>query len=259
MPKIKFNRSNTEKEMGFLDHLEELRWRIIKILIALALASVVGFLLSDQVIDLLMRPARLVGSQMTIQVLKVQGLLMLKFTIAFLLGIVFSIPIIAYQFWAFVAPGLFQNEKRWGPYLIGSVTVFFLIGAVFAYYTLIPFALKFMIGIGVAGVERNISIEYYTKFVLQLVIATGLVFQMPVLSFILTKIGLLTPRFLRKSWRYAVIIIMIIAAIITPPDPVSLIIMSVPLLCLYEVSIWISRLASRPKPEESIEKTELAG
>lgn len=259
MPKITQSKSDPEKEMDFLDHLEELRWRFIKILITLVVASALAFILSDQAIDLLMRPARQVGSKMTIQVLKIQGLLMLKFTVAFLLGIVFSIPVIAYQFWAFIAPGLFQNEKRWGPYLICSVTGFFLLGAVFAYYTLVPFALKFLIGIGVAGVERNISIEYYAKFVLQLIIATGLIFQMPVLAFILTKIGLITPRFLRKSWRYAVIIIMIVAAIITPPDPVSLIIMTVPLLILYEVSIWISRLASRPKPEETTDKPELAG
>jgi len=250
---------NTEKEMGFLDHLEELRWRLIKIIIALIAASVLAFTFSDQVIDLLMRPARQVGSAMTIQVLKIQGLLMLKFTVAFLLGIVISIPIIAYQFWAFVAPGLFQKENRWGPWLILSVTGFFILGAVFAYYTLVPFALKFLIGIGVEGVERNISIEYYTRFVLQLVIATGIVFQMPVLSFMLTKIGLITPRFLRKSWRYAVIIIMIVAAVITPPDPVSLIIMTVPLLILYEISIWVSRLAVRSKTEKTKDESELAG
>lgn len=259
MPKPLRAAPNTEKEMGFLDHLEELRWRLIKIIIALIAASVLAFTFSDQVIDLLMRPARQVGSAMTIQVLKIQGLLMLKFTVAFLLGIVISIPIIAYQFWAFVAPGLFQKEKRWGPWLILSVTGFFILGAVFAYYTLVPFALKFLIGIGVEGVERNISIEYYTRFVLQLVIATGLVFQMPVLSFILTKIGLVTPRFLRKSWRYAVIIIMIIAAIITPPDPVSMIIMTVPLLILYEISIWVSRLAVRPKAKITNDESGLAG
>jgi len=259
MPKPMRTAPNTEKEMGFLDHLEELRWRLIKIIIALIAASVLAFTFSDQVIDLLMRPARQVGSAMTIQVLKIQGLLMLKFTVAFLLGIVISIPIIAYQFWAFVAPGLFQKEKRWGPWLILSVTGFFILGAVFAYYTLVPFALKFLIGIGVEGVERNISIEYYTRFVLQLVIATGIVFQMPVLSFMLTKIGLITPRFLRKSWRYAVIIIMIVAAVITPPDPVSLIIMTVPLLILYEISIWVSRLAVRSKTEKTKDESELAG
>jgi len=259
MPKTEHAVSSIEKEMGFLDHLEELRWRIIKVLIALAAASVVAFLLSDNVVDLLLRPARQVGAKMTLQVLKIQGLLMLKFTGDFLVGITFSIPVIAYQFWAFIAPGLFQNERRWGPWLIISVTGFFIIGAVFAYYTLVPFALKFLIGIGVEGVERNISIEYYTKFVLQLIIATGLIFQMPVLAFILTKIGLITPRFLRKSWRYAVIIIMIVAAIITPPDPVSLIIITVPLLFLYEVSIWVSKIAGRTKPNDQTDEPQLAG
>jgi len=259
MPKTSPTAPNAEKEMGFLDHLEELRWRIIKVIIALIAGSILAFTFSDYVIELLMRPAQQLGSQMTIQVLRIQGLLMLKFTVAFLVGIVISIPVIAYQFWAFVSPGLLEKEKRWGPWLILSVTGFFVIGAVFANFTLVPFALNFLIGIGVEGVERNISVEYYIKFVLQLIIATGLVFQMPVLSFILTKIGLITPRFLRKSWRYAVVIIMIIAAIITPPDPISLIIMTIPLLFLYEISIWVSHFVSRSKPHESTPKTDLAG
>ncbi|HNZ36647.1 MAG TPA: twin-arginine translocase subunit TatC [Candidatus Marinimicrobia bacterium] len=255
----RINSTNAEKEMGFLDHLEELRWRIIKILIALVLGTVGAFLFSDQAIDILMRPSRQVGSEMTIQVLKIQGLLMLKFKVAFLLGLVIALPIVAYQFWAFISPGLLQNEKRWGPGLIIGVTVFFLLGAIFAFFVLIPIALKFLIGIGVAGVERNISIEYYTKFVMQLILATGLIFQMPVLSFILTKIGLITPQFLRKSWRYAIIILMVIAAIITPPDPVSMIFMTLPLLFLYEISIWISRIASRPKIQNETDQIELAG
>ncbi|MFA4837971.1 MAG: twin-arginine translocase subunit TatC [Candidatus Neomarinimicrobiota bacterium] len=236
-------------EMGFLDHLEELRWRLIKILIAVVIFTVAGFFLSDFFLDLLIEPSK--ELDMKIQVLKVQGLLMLKFWIAFAIGIVFSIPVLGYQLWAFVAPGLYQKEKRWGPWLVVSITVFFLLGAAFAYMVLVPFALKFLIGVGVPDVQKNISIEFYAKFVAQLIIGTGLIFQMPVLSYVLTKMGLVSPRFLRRSWRYAFMIILILAALITPPDPFSMMIMTIPLVFLYELSIIVSRFALR-----SSEKTE---
>lgn len=237
--------------MDFLDHLEELRWRLLKALFSIVIFTFVAFLVSDIFVQILIRPARLLQPDMKIQVLKVQGMLMLKFSIALVMGIVFSIPVIAYQFWAFIAPGLYPSEKRWGPWLVISVTVFFLAGVTFAYFVLIPFAIKFLVGIGTTEVEKNISIDYYAKFVLQLLVASGLIFQMPVASFILTKMGIITPTFLRKSWRYAVIIILIFAAFITPPDPVSMIMMGIPLFFLYEFSILVSKIAMRTAESDS--------
>ncbi len=237
-------------EMGFLDHLEELRTRIFKILAAVIICAVGSFVFSDSLIDLILLPSKNLASDMTIQVLRVQGVLMLKMWVAFAMGIVLSIPVLAYQFWAFVSPGLLPDEKRWAPWLVVSVSLFFIAGAAFAYFILVPFAIRFLIGIGTAEIEKNISIEYYTKFVVQLMIASGAIFQMPILSFILTKMGLLTPKFLRKYWRYAVVIILIVAAFLTPPDPVSMIMMGIPLLFLYELSIFVSRLALRSKVEE---------
>lgn len=240
--------SDERNEMRFLDHLEELRWRLIKILIAVILFTIVGFLLSDYFLDLLIGPSKKLD--MKIQVLKVQGLMMLKFWIAFAAGIVFSIPVLGYQFWAFVEPGLYRTEKRWGLWLVISITIFFFLGAVFAYFVLVPFVLKFLVGIGVPEVQKNISIEYYAKFVTQLIVGCGLVFQMPILSYILTKMGLISPKFLRKSWRYSIMIILVVAAFITPPDPFSMIVMSIPLLFLYELSIIVSRIASKPKQKD---------
>jgi len=233
--------------MSFFEHLEELRWRLIKALASVVLFSILAFTFSDQIIDWLIRPTRHLTIPMSLQVLKVQGLLMLKFTVAFVLGVGLSLPAIAYQLWAFVAPGLFREERRWGPLIICAVTLFFLIGAAFAYWVIIPFALNFMVNIGVEGIARNISIEFYTRFVLQLLLATGIIFQMPVLTFLLARLGLVTPQFLRRYWRVAVVIILIIAAIITPPDPVSMIIMSIPLLALYVFSIGIAHLAVRKR------------
>ena len=182
----------------------------------------------------------------------------LKFWVAFVMGSVFSIPVIAYQIWAFISPGLYKHEKGWAPWLITSVSLFFLLGAIFAYFVIIPFVLRFLIGIGVPDIDKNISINYYTTFVLRLLIGAGLVFQMPVLSFILTKMGLVTPKILKKSWRYAIVIIFIFAAFITPPDPVSMFMMGIPLIFLYEFSIFISKIALKSTKENSDEES-LAG
>jgi len=242
---------DTMKEMGFLDHLEELRWRLLKILFSVILLTIICFTVSDYFIELLLKPSKMLQPDMTIQVLKVQGMLMLKFGVALVMGMVLSIPVIADQFWAFIAPGLYADEKKWGPLLVISVSLFFLAGVAFAYYVLVPFAIKFLTAIGSPDVEKNISINYYAKFVMQMVVASGLIFQMPIASFILTKMDLITPAFLRKSWRYAVIIILILAAFITPPDPVSMILMGVPLFFLYELSIVVSRLASGKEKTDS--------
>ncbi len=238
-------------EMGFLDHLEELRWRLLKALFSVIIFMVLTFLFSDIFIDFLIKPSKTLQPDMKIQVLKVQGMLMLKFGVALVMGIVFSIPVIAYQFWAFVTPGLYPNEKSWGPWLVLSITLFFLVGVLFAYFVLIPFAIKFLIAIGTPEVEKNISINYYAKFVLQLMVASGFIFQMPVASFILTKMGFITPMFLRKSWRYAIIIILFLAAFITPPDPVSMLMMGIPLFFLYEFSILVSRVAMKGARRDS--------
>ncbi len=245
----KQNKKDVE-EMGFLDHLEELRWRLIKILIAVVVFAVASFIVSDFFIELLLLPSKRVESEMIIQVLKIQGMLMLKFWVAFIMGAVFSIPVIAYQFWAFIAPGMYKSERKWGPALVISITLFFLAGASFAYFVIVPFAMDFLIGIGTIDIKKQISLTYYSKFVLQLVVATGVIFQMPVLSFLLTKMGFISKQFLRKYWRYAVVISMILAAFITPPDPVSMLMMGIPLLFLYELSIIISGIAGKNKEEE---------
>lgn len=242
------NKKNTE-EMGFLDHLEEFRLRIMKALIVIVLFSVGAFIFSDFFVDMLMLPSKNIA-EMSVQVLKVQEMLMLKFKIAFIMGIVFSIPIIAYQFWAFVAPGLYPREKRWGPALVIFVTVFFLTGASFAYFIIVPFALDFLVSVGAVEIKRQFSLSYYSTFVIQLVLATGIVFQMPVLAFLLAKMGLITKEFLRKYWKFAVTISFILAAFITPPDPVSMLMMGIPLLLLYEVSIFIVGFAESKSLEE---------
>jgi len=244
------NKNENIEEMGFLDHLEELRWRIIKVLIAIVIFSVGAFAFSDFFVKMLMLPSQNI-EKMSVQVLRVQEMLMLKFKIAFIMGIILSIPMIAYQFWAFVAPGLYPEEKKFGPLLVIFVTIFFLIGAAFAYFIIVPFALEFLVSIGAEEIKRQFSLSYYSKFIIQLVLATGVVFQMPILSFLLTKMGLISKKFLRKYWRFAVTLSFVLAAFITPPDPVSMLMMGIPLLLLYELSIFIAGIAESGEKDET--------
>jgi sec-independent protein translocase protein TatC len=237
-------------EMPFLDHLEELRWRIIKSLIAIVAFTLITFFFSDFLLQLLLKPGRQMDPPLQLQVLKVQTSFMVKLQIALVAGIVFSFPVIFYQIWQFVSPGLLRNEKAIVPALAASTVVCFGIGAVFAYLIIIPYALDFFREITYEGIEYKISLDYYLGFVLRIIIIFGVVFELPMLSYVLSKIGVLTPRFMRKYRRYAIVIIFIIAAILTPPDPMTQLFLAIPLVLLYEFSIFISYIFS-PKEKKS--------
>ena len=239
--------SDGSDSMPFLDHLEELRWRLIKSISSVLIGAIVSFYFIDQIIEILIKPTETLNSSMDLQVLKVQGMFMIKWGIALLGGIVVSIPVLTYQLWKFVAPGLYLDEKKYIIPLILSTFLSFLIGLVFAYTVVIPFSLSFFTSAGFDGIENNFSINYYFSFITWLMVGSGLIFELPVIVFILSIIGLLTPAFMRHYRRYAIVVILVLSAFITPPDPISLILMSIPLLILYEVSIGVSWLVNRKK------------
>ena len=231
------------KEMGFLDHLEELRWRLIKSLAAILVGAVITFVFIDFIIEILILPTKKLEAQFDLQVLKVQGMFILKWGLAFVGGAILAIPVLTHQIWKFVVPGLHKKERKYIFPLIIFTFIAFLCGVIFAYFVIIPFSLKFFSTMGYTDVANNISINYYFSFITWLMVGAGLIFELPVLSFILSSIGLLSPSFLRQFRRHALIIIMVLAAFITPPDPISLILMTIPLVILYEISIGISFLA----------------
>jgi len=239
------NEKDSTDDMGFLDHLEELRWRIFKVLISITLFAAGSFFFSDFFVNFLIEPTKTIEPPLTLQVLRVQGMLIVKMWIAFFGGVILSLPVIVYQIWSFVAPGLYETEKRHLPTLIVVTFFSFIAGAAFAYYVIIPLIIPTLLAFGVEGVENNISINYYFSFVLQMIIASGVIFEMPVVAYFLGRIGLLTPAFMRHYRRYAIAVIFIIAAILTPPDPLSQMLLAIPLLILYEISIFISGFASR--------------
>ena len=236
--------SNTSN-MTFIDHLEELRWRIIKSLIGILLGSAIIFFFIDEIFQILLYPTTLLDSPPTLQVLKVHGMFMIKWGIAFIGGLILGIPVITFQLWKFIAPGLLKNERKYAFPIVLFSFISFIAGVLFAYFIIIPFSLNFFSSMGYVDVENNFSINYYFSYILWLIFSSGLLFQLPVLVVIFTLIGILTPPFMRHYRRHSFITILILSALITPPDPISLLMMSLPLILLYELSIILCSIFKR--------------
>lgn len=240
--------TDEEKVMPFLDHLEELRRRILWSLAAVAGGAAVCYFFvfhSDHLFELMIRPARNLGIEPI--TLKPIGMFIVKLKTTLIGGIILALPVVLYQAWAFIAPGLLRRERKYAPAVISLTFLCFLIGALVAYFAVFPLALRFLAGMTTEGVRNQWSINDYIGFMLQLLLAFGAVFELPMLSFFLSKIGLVTPEFLRRQRKYAVVAIVIVAAVITPPDVLSQLMMVAPLLFLYEVSILVSGIAVRSR------------
>ena len=234
-------------EMGFLDHLEELRWRLVRCLLAMVIGSAVSFGYIDHILNILLYPARSTSNIINLQVLSVQGMFLIKWFISFISGFILSLPYLIYQFWRFVAPGLKVNEKKYAFPVVFFAFSSFVTGILFGYFILVPFSLEFFSGIGATHVDNNFSIQYYFSFLTWLLLGAGIIFQLPVVSLVLSAIGILTPPFMRHYRRHSMVVILILSSFITPPDPVSMLIMSFPLIVLYEMSIGVSWLVNRKR------------
>ena len=240
-----------EREMPFLDHLEEMRWRLFKSLISVFVLMLICWGFSDQLLEVLRYPGTQITPPLKMQVLKVQTVFMTKLEIALVAGIILGLPVIIYQVWQFMAPGLIKKEKKFLPIVIISTIICFLIGGLFAYFIIIPFALQFFMDLAPADIENNIALDFYIGFLLRIIVVFGVVFELPIISIILTKMGLLTPQFMRKYRRYALVLAFILGAILTPPDPSTQIMLAIPIVLLYEVSIFLSQIFSSKKKDET--------
>lgn len=235
------------KDMGFLDHLEELRWRIIFALLGIVVGLIVCFIYSDFLVNsVLLRPAITAG--LKLQNLKPFGQFMIYFKVALFAGVIVSFPNIVYQLWKFVEPALGKREKSYALVIVNSTALFFVLGIMFTYYVMLPMSLKIAAVFGSPNIENTIDIEEYFDILFVMIVGVGLIFELPVLSYILSKIGLVKYTFLSKYRRHAIVVILILSAILTPgTDPVSQLILAIPLLILYEISIWVSKFAGRKK------------
>ena len=237
----KVNESGSE--MSFLEHLEELRWRIIYSIIGIIIGAIVCWIFIDALVDvILLKPARDSGA--ALQNLKPFGQLFLYMQIAIIGGMILSIPNLFYQLWKFIAPALRKNERKYILAIVMYSSACFLIGIAFAYFVMLPLTLKFAAQFGSQDIVNQFAIDEYMSIIISVMLAAGLIFELPMVSFFLTKLGILTPQFMKKYRKHSIVIIMIAAALLTPgTDPVSQIILAVPLVLLYEISILISKLS----------------
>lgn len=236
-----------------MQHLEELRWRLVRSIIAVFIGAAIALLFSNQVLELLLLPFRKAVE------MHAQGLapgapapatrliflaptegFMVHIKLAIFAGLLISLPYVLYQLWQFVAPGLLEHEKRHLPKIVTFSSLFFFAGAAFCYLVVIRYGLNFLLGFQKPELVANISIKEYLRFVTMLILVFGIVFEMPVLSYFLSKVGLLTPEFMRQKRRYSIVTIFVMAAIITPPDAFTQVMLAMPLIILYEISIWVS-------------------
>ncbi len=227
-----------------VEHLSELRRRIIICLVSLLIASICTFSFASGILRLLRLPSK--GLIDRLVFFSPQEAFLVYIKVAIFSGLVISMPIILYQLWAFISPAIEERLKKYTINFILLALIAFICGLSFAYFFLLPAGLRFLLDFAKDNLEPLISVSKYLSFVFGLILGCGLVFEMPVLSFILSKLGIINPKFLRKKFKYAVILVFIVAAIITPtPDVFNMIILAIPMLFLYELSIWVSKLARK--------------
>jgi len=235
------------KEMGFLEHLEELRWRLIKAVLGVVGGGIIAGIFVDEIMNFLLSPAKNTTPPLELINLKPYGQLVLYMEVVIVCGIIISIPNIFYQLWKFIEPGLMPGERKYISWIVAFSSLCFLGGIAFAYFVMLPTALKFFAAFGTQAISNNIAVDEYFSFVISVMLAAGIVFELPMVSFFLSKLGILTPKFMRRYRKHAIVIILLLAGILTPsPDITSQLLLGIPLLILYEISIIISKY-SQPK------------
>lgn len=270
-----------EKEMSFLDHLEELRWHIIRSAVAIVIFMIAAFIAAPWIFDnIIFAPAKVdfptfrwmcqvgqwTGATEALCVEKINfklqsrymtGQFTMQFTAAFVIGLIIAFPYVFWEIWRFVKPGLYSRERRYSRGAVVAVSFLFILGVLFGYYILCPMSIWFFSNYTISDVISNeFDITSYVQTVVALVFGSGLLFQLPVVMYFLSRIGIVTPAFLRKYRRHAVVIILIVSALITPPDPLSQTIISLPLYLLYEISIIVSAVVERNRKKEEDDTIE---
>ena len=247
------NKTNSEghepdaKEMTFLDHLEELRKRLISAILGLLIAVIVCGFFSDWIVNqVILRPSRLTSPPFNLINTVPYGQITFYMVVVIVAALIASSPWILYQVWKFIQPGLLPKERKYISSIVTFTTLCFLSGVAFAYFVMLPHMLQFFASFGTSTIQNMISVTEYMSFVIQLILISGLIFELPMISYFLARLGILTPAFMRHYRRHAIVVILIVAAVVTPTtDPFTMGVFSVPMLVLYEISIWIAAVAKR--------------
>ncbi|AMA49829.1 MULTISPECIES: twin-arginine translocase subunit TatC [Flavobacterium] len=262
-------------EMSFLDHLEELRWLLIRSTITIVILAIVVFFFADFIFDqIIFGPTRvefvtyrffcdashylgfadticIEELPFTIQNTSMEGQVNVFVWMCITAGFILGFPYILWELWRFISPALYDNEKKYAKVFIISASILFFIGVLFGYYVIVPMSVNFLASFSISSVVKNdIDLNSYIGMVKTSVLAGGIFFEMPIIIYLLTKLGLIKPSFLQNTRKYAIVIVLIIAAIVTPPDVVSQVTVAVPMLLIYEMSIIISRIVYKNQLKE---------
>ncbi len=236
-----------EGALNFMGHLEEIRSRLIQTTIALLVVTSLCAAYADFLVnEILIGPLKRSSEGLVLQNLVPYGQVSLYFQVVFFAGFIISFPFVAWQIWQFVAPGLHEHERKASRFSILFISLCFFAGIAFGYFVFLPISLQFFAGFGTTLIKNNISVQDYVSFFIGTLLTAGLVFELPFISYILSKIGLLTPAFMRFYRKHAIVFLLIVAAVVTPStDLVTQLIIGLPMILLYELSILISAHVNR--------------
>lgn len=261
-------------EMSFLEHLEQLRWHIIRGVIAVIVGAIVIFLAKDFVFNTIINGPKSadflsyrvicsfsdfigLGDSLCFQAPEFTTigvgfgeLFITHIKVSLVLGIVLAFPYLFYEFWSFVKPGLYDSERKAARGMVLICSLLFISGVLFGYFVIAPFAVSFLAGYTIPDTLNQPTISSYVNYMVMFTVPAGIIFELPVVVYFLSKIGLVTPEFMRKYRKHAFIGILLIAAIITPPDVITQFLIGIPLYVLYEVSIFISKRVKKQQDAE---------
>lgn len=267
-----------EGEMSFLEHLEVLRWHILRSIVAILLFAIVAFIFKQIIFDVIIiapktpdfptnRLLCMVGQELNIQRLcinskpfqlqtvKMAEQFSMHIIVSLLAGLIISFPYLFWEFWSFISPAMYDKEKRTARGAVFYTSLLFMLGVLFGYYIISPLSVHFLGNYRVSDeVISNPTLRSYVQTITSVVLASGIVFELPILSYFLTKIGLITPNFMKKYRRHSLVVILALSAIITPPDVFSQVMVALPLIILYEVGIGISRRIVREREQKEAEE-----
>lgn len=247
-----------EDKLPFTEHLSELRDRLVRCFIAVGVGFVVSYFFKEKLFDILNAPlVKVMGGETKMIFTGLTEAFFTYMKLSFLAGIVLATPVLFYEFWMFISPGLYRDEKKFLIPAILMSMIFFILGSSFGYFLVFPYGFQFLLGFGSDTIQAMPSMKEYLSFSSQMLLAFGLVFELPLVLTLMARMGLVSVEFLKKNRKYAILIIFIVAALVTPgPDVISQLMMAVPLMFLYELSIIGARLFSKKKDIEEQSKED---
>ena len=242
----------TDDKQPFLGHLEELRRRLVICAIAVGIGFIISYVFAKQLFSYLILPlTKVLPDDSRLIFTNLPDMFIAYIKVALVAGIILAIPIIFYQLWMFLAPALYQKEKRYIiPFVLFS-SILFVAGSLFGYLVVFPYGFKFFVSFATEDIQALPSVKQYFSFAIRLLLAFGLVFEMPIVVLFLTKIGLITPDKMKKFRKFAILGSFILSAILTPPDVATQLMMALPIIILYEISIFLSKAIYRKKEGKS--------